>query len=80
VWVEKVTVRELRNNGGEVLNRVLRGETLQVTRDGLPVAEIVPTRSPALTADELIRRSRQLPPLDADRFRRDVDAVLDQSL
>jgi len=78
--VDKVTIRELRNNGGRVLDRVLRGEPLQVTRDGRPVAEIVPTRPPALTAEELIRRSRSLPDIDASRFRNDVDAVIDQRL
>lgn len=39
-----VTVRELRNHGGEVLDRVARGETHVVTRDGAEVAEIVPLR------------------------------------
>jgi prevent-host-death family protein len=78
--MDSVTIRELRNNGGRVLDRVLRGEPLQVTRDGRPVAEIVPTRAPALTAEELIRRSRTLPDIDADRFRSDVDAVIDQRL
>ena len=78
--MDKVTIRELRNNGGRVLDRVLRGEPLQVTRDGRPVAEIVPTRPPALTAEELIRRSRSLPDIDASRFRNDVDAVIDQRL
>ncbi|WP_250324588.1 type II toxin-antitoxin system Phd/YefM family antitoxin [Williamsia sp. CHRR-6] len=43
--MEMVTVRELRNNGGEVLNRVARGEGLVVTRDGQPVAELRPVRS-----------------------------------
>lgn len=78
--MEQVTVRELRNHGGDVLNRVLRGETLQVTRDGQPVAEIAPARGRGLTADELIRRSRLLPPIEPGRFRREVDAVLDQRL
>ena len=78
--MDKVTIRELRNNGGRVLDRVLRGEPLQVTRDGRPVAEIVPTLAPGLTAEELVRRSRRLPDIDAARFRNDVDAVLDQRL
>ena len=78
--MDKVTIRELRNNGGRVLDRVLRGEPLQVTRDGRPVAEIVPTRAPGLTGEELVRRSRRLPDIDAARFRNDVDAVLDQRL
>jgi len=31
--MESVTVRELRNSGGEVLRRVERGERVVVTRD-----------------------------------------------
>lgn len=38
----KVTIRELRNHGGDVLARVARGETLTVTRDGEPVAQVSP--------------------------------------
>lgn len=78
--MDHVTVRELRNNGGAVVNRVLAGETLLVTRDGHAVAEIAPVRRAGLTADELVRRARHLPPIDAARFRRDVDTVLDQRL
>lgn len=35
-------MRELRNHGGEVLDRVARGEVLVVTRDGAEVAELRP--------------------------------------
>ena len=38
--VDAGTVRELRNHGGEVLDRVARGESLIVTRDGAEVAEL----------------------------------------
>jgi prevent-host-death family protein len=37
--MDAVTVRELRNHGGEVLDRVARGEAVVVTRDGAEVAE-----------------------------------------
>lgn len=40
--VADVTVRDLRNHGGQVLERVERGETMVVTRDGRPVAELRP--------------------------------------
>ncbi len=78
--VRSVTVRELRNKGGEVLDRVERGERLIVTRDGRAVAELrpVPSRSPG--AAELIGRRKRLPPVDPDALRRDIDAVLDPSL
>lgn len=76
----EVTVRELRNHGGHVLERVVRGETLTVTRDGSPVAELRPLGRRSLPTAELIARAKRLPQVDPDRLRDDIDAVLDQSL
>lgn len=75
-----VTVRDLRNHGGEVLNRVARGEAVMVTRDGAAVAELRPRarRSPS-TAD-LIARRRGLPAVDPVALRADVDAVVNAGL
>lgn len=75
-----VSIRDLRNKGGEIVDRAARGEEITITRDGLPVAELRPIRRPALTAQELTRRWRHLPPLDHDALRRDIDAVIDPSL
>jgi prevent-host-death family protein len=75
-----VTVRELRNNGGAVLDRVERGERVIVTRDGHPVAELrpLPRRSPGPA--ELIERRKHLPSVDPDSLRRDLELVVDSSL
>jgi len=78
--METVTVRELRNHGGEVLDRVARGESLVVTRDGAEVAELVPRRRPAKTTADLIAARRTLPRMDLGRLRADVDRILDASL
>jgi prevent-host-death family protein len=78
--MKAVTVRELRNHGGEVLDRVDRGESLVVTRDGAEVAEIVPLRRRARATSELIAVRRPLPKLDLDRLRRDLDQSIDPSL
>lgn len=75
-----VSVRDLRNHGGHVLDRVARGESFHVTKDGSPVAELRPIRRPGLPPAELIARAKQLPKVDPDRLRHDIDAVLDQSL
>jgi prevent-host-death family protein len=75
-----VSIRELRNHGGEVLARVEQGETVTVTRNGRPVAELRPLRRNGLTAEELVRRWRRLPVVDPDVLRRDIDEVVDQSL
>ena len=37
-----VTIRELRNHGGDVINRVQAGEHVIITRSGTPVAELRP--------------------------------------
>jgi prevent-host-death family protein len=75
-----VSVRELRNQGGHVLDRVARGEALRVSRDGVAVAELRPIRRRSLPTAELIARSKQLSPVDPQRLRDDIDAILDQSL
>lgn len=76
----EASVRDLRNHGGEVLDRVLRGERVTVTRDGTPVAELRPLPGSRLGRAALVERFRALPPVDAARFRADVDAVVNQAL
>ena len=76
----EVTVRELRNHGASVLDRVARGETLTVTRDGRPVAELRPLPRRPVQAAELVRRWRRLPLVDGARLREDIDRSVDASL
>jgi prevent-host-death family protein len=76
----EVTVRELRNHGGQVLERVLTGESIVVTRDGTPVAELRPLPRAPLTASTLLDRWRHLPHVDPARFRADLDSLLDPAL
>ncbi len=76
----EITVRELRNRGGDVLDRVARGEALTVTRDGQAIAELRPLARRPLPASVLIERWRRLPAVDPARLRADLDDVLDGSL
>jgi prevent-host-death family protein len=75
-----VTIRELRNKGGDVVDRVAAGERLTVTRGGRPVAELRPYRATPLSPAVLLRRWRRLPPIDAAALRRDIDAVVEPGL
>jgi prevent-host-death family protein len=75
-----VNVRELRNHGGEVLDRVARGESVIVTRDGAEVAELRPRRRRSPSPADLIARRRSLPSVDLEALRRDIDDVLDPGL
>jgi prevent-host-death family protein len=76
----EVTIRELRNHGGDVVDRVAAGERLTVTRDGRPVAELRPYRPTPLSSAVLLRRWRRLPILDVGLLRGDMDDVVDPRL
>lgn len=78
--VGDVSIRDLRNHGGDVVDRVERGECFVVTRGGKPVAELRPLGSPGLPVAELIRRRVPLPLVDPESLRRDVDVAIDSSL
>jgi prevent-host-death family protein len=77
--MSSVTIRDLRNHGGEVVDRASRGEKITITRAGSPVAELRAVR-PGLSAEALIDRHRRLPRVDPTRLREDVDRHLDASL
>jgi antitoxin (DNA-binding transcriptional repressor) of toxin-antitoxin stability system len=76
----QVSIRDLRNHGGDVVDRAARGEQITITRSGKAVAELRAISPPALTAQALIDRWRQLPPVDPVAFRKDVDRFLGAGL
>jgi prevent-host-death family protein len=78
--MDTVSVRELRNHGGDVLDRVARGESLIVTRDGADVAELRPRPRRGPAAADLIARRRHLPAVDPEKLLREIDSVLDAGL
>jgi len=73
-----ITQRELRNDSGEIMRCLDRGETFIITRNGAPVGELTPLRRHRfVTADSVIAHFRNAPGIDAARFRADLDAVAD---
>ena len=73
----RATVRDLRNHGGDVLDRVAAGERVVVTRDGRPVAALTAVRSARLGRAALLAGWRHLPRVDTAGLRRDLDDLLD---
>jgi prevent-host-death family protein len=75
-----ITQRELRNDSAAILREVQAGNTLIVTRNGTPVAELRPIGPrrfvPRTTVAEVAQRA---PRIDAKRFRRDLDRTVDPS-
>lgn len=78
--MSNVSIRDLRNHGGVVLNQVSHGETLTVTRDGKPVAELRPLNRAPLSAEALVRGWRRLPQIDVETLKIDIDQDIDSSL
>jgi antitoxin (DNA-binding transcriptional repressor) of toxin-antitoxin stability system len=78
--MSEVSIRDLRNHGGAVVDRAERGELITITRSGRPVAELRALSRPALSTEVLLRRWRRLPPVDLVALRADLDKVLDPSL
>jgi len=76
----EVPIRDLRNHGGEILDRVAAGEAMTVTRDGHPIAELRPLPRRPLQAALLLQRWRSLPAVDPVRLRTDIDELLDPAL
>lgn len=75
----KITQRELRNQSGEIMRALDRGETFVVTRNGVPVGELTPVRRRQfLSAEAAVALFEDAPPIDYAQFRADIDAILDQ--
>jgi prevent-host-death family protein len=75
-----VSIRDLRNKGGEVVDRAARGEAITITKAGRPVAELHPVARRGPSPEVLLARWHKLPPIDPARVRTDIDALLDAGL
>jgi prevent-host-death family protein len=76
-----ISQRELRNDSAAVLREVEGGQTLIITRNGTPVAELRPLgQRQFVPRERLVQTGRSAPRIDARRFRADVDAFIDQHI
>jgi antitoxin (DNA-binding transcriptional repressor) of toxin-antitoxin stability system len=77
--VRRITQRELRNQSGEIMRALDRGEAFIVTRNGVAVGQLTPLRKRQFVSVDLVKAVFEgAPRIDFARFRADVDAVLDQ--
>lgn len=71
---ETIGQRQLRNDNAEIMRRVEAGESFTVTRNGRPVADLVPhgsTRKQSerrLTLGELQELRRGMPTIDVEQW------------
>lgn len=73
---ESIPQRQLRNDNAEIMRRVEAGETFVITRNGRPIADLVPHGPSAKkrkTGREMQEEFRELPPIDVEQWYRDRD-------
>lgn len=78
-----IAQRELRNDNARIVDAVAAGETMVVTRNGEPVAELRPvrrTRRTFVPRDEVMALGAAGVRIDREQFRADADSVIDQSV
>lgn len=75
----KITQRQLRNESGTVMRALDAGESFLVTRSGVPVGELTPVQRRRFVArDAALAAFSHAAPIDAARFRADIDRLADQ--
>lgn len=75
----KLTQRELRNESGEIMRALDRGEDFIVTRNGVPVGELRPIRRRKfIPREQFLAIFEGAPHIEYERFRADFDAHVDQ--
>ena len=76
---QSITQRELRNESGRIMRALDKGKAFIVTRNGVPVGELVPLRQRVFVRTETaLAVFANAPRVAARRFRKDVDTLIDQ--
>ena len=75
----RITQRELRNESGRIMRALDKGQSFTVTRNGVPVGELVPIRPRVFVAAETVGAAyRRAPRVAYPRVRKDLDSTVNQ--
>jgi antitoxin (DNA-binding transcriptional repressor) of toxin-antitoxin stability system len=75
----EISQRELRNDSGDIMRALDRGESFVVTRNGVAVGELLPLRRRRFVSAAMAAATfRDAQAIEFDRFRSDVDSIVDQ--
>jgi antitoxin (DNA-binding transcriptional repressor) of toxin-antitoxin stability system len=75
----RISQRQLRNESGRIMRALDKGEAFTVTRNGVPVGELIPVRPRAFVAAEAVAAAyRPAPRIRHARLRTDLDAAINQ--
>ena len=78
--VRTISQRQLRNDSGRIMRTLDQGRSFVITRNGVTVGELTPVRRRAFVAAEAVAAAfAGAPRIQFRRFRRQVDALVDQN-
>ena len=73
----RITQRELRNESGRIMRALDRGKAFIITRNGVPVGELIPLRQRIFVPTEAaLAAFAGAPRVTPARFRKDLDAIV----
>ncbi|WP_158299818.1 type II toxin-antitoxin system Phd/YefM family antitoxin [Glycomyces paridis] len=75
-----ITQRELRNDSARILKAAEQGEEFTVTRNGTPIARVVPLDGPDrryITKEQMDRGLEGMPQIDYQQMRADLEEFID---
>src|SRR5690554_3187902 len=75
----QINQRDLRTRSKDIMDAIEKGETFTITRNGREIAELVPVKKQRrfVLADDFLSASFAAPSIDANRWRADLDSVID---
>ena len=77
----EISQGELRDSSADIMRRLDEGEAFIVTRNGVPVGELVPLRRRrVVNGPALAEAFRGAPHIDYQRLREDLDRCVDQDI
>ncbi|HEX3981162.1 MAG TPA: hypothetical protein VHW93_08060 [Acidimicrobiales bacterium] len=77
---DEITQRQLRNDSGEIMRGLDRGQTFVVTRNGVPVGELTPMRRHQfVSTDAVMAIFENAPSIEFERLRTDLDNAASQT-
>ena len=72
----QITQRELRNESGRIMRALDKGRSFIVTRNGVPVGELIPLRQRMFVpAEAAVAAFAGAPRVALGRFRKDIDLL-----
>jgi prevent-host-death family protein len=76
----KITQRELRNDSARILKAAEQGEEFTVTRNGTPIARLVPLGEPDrrfVPREQVVKGLAGMPKVDYKRMRAEMEEYID---